>query len=223
MEEKELKRQDLEQEIEEKQEEAPEAEQAQEQEAVAQEEQTSVEEELQKLREEVAHWQAKADEYLDKYRRSLAEFSNYRKRQEQVREQEKLRLRMDVLKQLLPIVDDFERALESVPEEFQGESWVEGVLLIERKLKGLLEQFEVVPIEAVGKPFDPTYHSALLQEESDEFPEGTVMEELRKGYLIADQVLRPTLVKVSRGPGAKGKKEEPSEEEGDERGNGRKS
>lgn len=150
---------------------------------------------------ELEEWRGKADEWLDKYTRALAEFANYRKRVERERVQQNLRMRMDVLRQLLPVVDDFELALESVPREVSGASWVEGILLIERKLKAFLEESQVVPIEAVGQPFDPTLHSALMKEDSEEYPEGTVVAELRKGYLLADQVLRPTLVKVSNGPG----------------------
>lgn len=79
---------------------------------------------------------------------------------------------------------------------------MEGVRLIDRKLRSVLEEFDVTPIEAMGKPFDPYYHSALLQDESDEYPEGVVMEELQRGYMLGDEVLRPTVVKVSKGPGS---------------------
>lgn len=167
----------------------------------ATEEVPSVAEEL--IRE-TDQWRQKAEEYLDKYRRSVAEFSNYRKRQERERAEQALRTRAEVLRKLLPVVDDFERAVDSIPEQFTDAGWVEGVLLIERKLSSILKGFEVVPIEALGKPFDPNFCSALMQCESDEHPPGTVMEELQKGYLIADRVLRPTIVKVSTGPRAQG-------------------
>jgi len=151
--------------------------------------------------DEVAEWQAKADEYLDKYRRSVAEFANYRKRQDRERENEMRRISMQVLRRLLPPLDDLDRALESVPAEHRHSPWVEGVRLIDRKLRAILDEFHVRPIEAKGKPFDPRYHSALLQEESDTHPEGIVIEELQRGYMLGDEVLRPTVVKVSKGPG----------------------
>jgi len=148
-------------------------------------------------------WQAKAEEWLDKYRRSAAEFSNYRKRMDRERARQRQQLQMDLLRKLLPIVDDFQRALENVPDDRQDLEWVEGVMLIERKLQNLLKEMGVETIAAEGEPFDPNYHHALLREESDEYPEGIVLEELQKGYLLEDRVLRPTMVKVSSGPGSK--------------------
>lgn len=153
-----------------------------------------------KLRQELEEWQTKADELLDKYRRGAAEFANYRKRQEREREQQRLRLSMDVLRRLLPIVDDLDRALRNVPDALLEMSWVDGITLISHKAHTLLGDFDVAPIEALGEPFNPNYHSALMQEENDEYAEGTVLEEIEKGYMIADQVLRPTLVKISRKP-----------------------
>jgi len=161
--------------------------------------------------EEAEQWRTKADEYLDKYRRSVADFANYRKRQDRERENELRRISMQVLRRLLPPLDDLDRAIESVPPEHRDSPWVEGVRLIDRKLNGILDEFDVKPIEALGKPFDPRYHSALLQGESDVYAEGIVMEELQRGYLLGDDVLRPAVVKVSSGPG-------PSRGDSDENG-----
>jgi len=161
----------------------------------AEEERSSREELLQQLEE----WREKADEYLDKYRRSVAELSNYRKRQERERAEQALRTKAAILRQFLAPVDDFERAIDSIPREFANDGWVDGILLIERKLKSVLDAFQVVPMETLGKPFDPNFHSALMQCASQEYPEGTVMEEMVKGYLIDGRVLRPAMVKVSMG------------------------
>jgi len=161
--------------------------------------------------DEATQWRAKADEYLDKYRRSVADFANYRKRQDRERENELRRLSIQVLRRLLSPLDDLDRALEAVPAEHRDSPWVEGVRLIDHKLRGILDEFHVTPIEAVGKPFDPHYHSALLQEESDTYPEGVVMEELQRGYTLGDDVMRPSVVKVSKGPG-------PSRDDSDENG-----
>ena len=152
--------------------------------------------------DEATEWRAKADEYLEKYRRSVAEFANYRRRQDRERENEFRRISMQVLRRLLAPLDDLDRALEAVPDEHRESSWVEGVRLIDRKLRAILDEFDVKPIEAEGKPFDPRYHSALSVEESDAYPEGTVIEELQRGYVLGDDVLRPTMVKVSKRPSA---------------------
>ena len=146
--------------------------------------------------------QSKADEYLDKYRRSAAEFSNYRKRQERERTQQMLRSKISILGQLLPVVDDLERALDHVPEDQAEVGWVQGMVLIEQKMKKLLEGFGVVPIETVGERFDPEFHSGLMKEESDAYPVNTVMEELQRGYLIDGKVLRAAMVKLSLGSGS---------------------
>ena len=151
------------------------------------------------LSQETEEWHAKADEYLDKYRRSAAEFSNYRRRQERDAEQRTQLYKMDIIRQLLPILDDLQRAVVSMPDAIGGGSWGEGVTLIERKFLNVLSGFSVVPIEAQGERFDPRFHSALLQAESEEYEQGVVMEELQMGYMMGDQVIRPTLVKVSLG------------------------
>jgi molecular chaperone GrpE len=152
------------------------------------------------LRREVAEWKAKSDEWLDQYRRSVAEFANYRKRQERDKQQQTVRLSMDVMQKLLPVVDDLQRAIKNVPGELAQVSWVQGIDLIERKLEAILSEFQVVPIQALGAMFDPNFHASLMQADSDAYPAGTVMEELQTGYMLGDQVLRPTLVKVSNGP-----------------------
>ncbi len=157
--------------------------------------------ELAALRSEVQELKSKADEWLDQYRRSAAEFANYRKRQERDREQQRSALKVDVVKRLFPIIDDLELAMGHAPAELGATGWVEGLLLIARKMKALLSEYGIEPIEALGKPFDPNYHEAVLQEPSDDVPAGMVMEELRPGYRIGDQVVRATQVKVSGGPG----------------------
>lgn len=157
-------------------------------------------ENLEALRQELEACRAQADDYLDKYRRSVAEFANYRKRQDRDRELQTLRYQIDVLRRFLPLFDDFRRAAEAMPPELAGNAWVEGVLLIERKLNAVLGDLGVQPIDATGQPFDPHFHSALMQEASDEYPEGTVMEEFERGYLLEDEVVRPSVVKVSSGP-----------------------
>ncbi len=141
-----------------------------------------------------------AEQLKDKYLRSLAELENYRKRVAREREQQYVRTRMELIRQVLPIADDFGLALDHVPAEYLGLPWLEGITLIHRKLETYLSGAGVTSIEAKGQPFDPHYHEALLRETSEEIPEGVVTEEVRKGYMMGDEVLRPTLVKVSMGP-----------------------
>jgi molecular chaperone GrpE len=156
------------------------------------------------LGQELEMRRREAGELMDKYRRSVAEFANYRKRQEREREQQRVRITMDVLRQLLPLMDDFDRALASVPEGMgldspNGSRWLEGLALIRRKFDGILDNFDVSRIEAVGKPFDPFFHEALMTVPSDNMPAGIVVDEVQKGYIMGDEVLRPTLVVVSSG------------------------
>jgi len=150
--------------------------------------------------QQIEELRAQVNEYQDKHLRSVAEFSNYRKRQERLREQQTWRVKSRVIKRLLDPLDDFQRALRVLPDEYANSDWIKGILLIEQKLWSLLSEWQVEPIEAVGKPFDPNSHDALIREPSDEHPEGTVSEELKTGYMMENQVLRPAVVKVSSGP-----------------------
>jgi molecular chaperone GrpE len=156
--------------------------------------------ELGALRQELAEAKAKEAEYLDGWQRARAELSNARKRFQREQEQAYANARVDVLTRLLPIRDDFERACETLPEDLSNGSWVEGVLLIQRKLQTLLDQDGVMPIEAVGKEFDPMMHQAVTHEPSDTVPDGHVIAEMQKGYRMGDRVLRPSMVRVSSGP-----------------------
>jgi molecular chaperone GrpE len=96
-------------------------------------------------------------------------------------------------------VDDFDRALASVPAEAQG-AWIEGVKLTERKLRSVLESEGVTPIEATGQPFDPNVHEAVAHEQTTEHPDNTVIGEVQRGYRLHDRVLRPSLVRVANNP-----------------------
>jgi molecular chaperone GrpE len=153
----------------------------------------------QKLEEE----KTKAAEYLDQWRRTAADFANFRKRTEKEQAEFGKYANSVLIARLLPILDDFERAVKTVPDNLMMLSWVEGIFLIERKLRAILEAEGLKPIEAVDKPFDPTYHEAILREESTQHEDGQVMAELQKGYMLHDRVLRPTMVKVAKQPSAK--------------------
>lgn len=149
------------------------------------------------LEEQLAAAQAEAARNLDGWMRAQAEFANARKRLEKQRAEAYVNSTANLAARLLPVLDDFERALENVPPEIAGSSWLEGIGLVQRKLAAILESFNVTPIDAVGQPFDPNYHEALSQEASDELESGHVTRELQKGYKIGDRVLRPSLVYVA--------------------------
>jgi molecular chaperone GrpE len=152
------------------------------------------------LRQELEEAAAKAAEYLDGWQRARAELANARKRFERERQQAYSNARGDVLVQILPLLDDFERAVETLPPNLSKLTWIEGVLLIQRKLQLLLEQAGVTNIEAAGQEFDPFRHEAVTHEPSETIPEGHVIAELQKGYQLGDRVLRPSVVRVSSGP-----------------------
>lgn len=138
-----------------------------------------------------------AEDYKDRWLRSQAEFANARKRMERQRTELYATATADVIKNLLPILDDYGRALENVPEAISEDSWLEGIQLVQRKLNGILETYNVTLIAAVGEPFDPNVHEAISQEPSDEHESGVVCRELQTGYKIGDRVIRPSLVIVA--------------------------
>ena len=139
--------------------------------------------------------EAKTNE--DGWQRARAEFANYKKRNERERRELFQRAALDTLRSLLPIIDDFDRAFESVPEGIGDDPWIGGVAMIQRKFNTLLEQYEVEAIDPTGGPFDPNLHQAIGAEDSDEVESGHVIETLQKGYRAGEQVLRLALVKVA--------------------------
>ena len=143
--------------------------------------------------------EAESAENRNKYLRSVADLSNYRKRIERDREQQAWREKARIVSRFLEIADDFKRATDAIPETVKGDGWVEGVMLVERKLHTTLQEFNVEPFIAVGELFDPNLHSALMEGESDTYPQGVVMAELQKGYMMDGQVLRHAMVQVSSG------------------------
>jgi molecular chaperone GrpE len=149
------------------------------------------------LEEQLAAAQAEAARNLDGWQRTQAEFANARKRFEKQRTEANNNATADVIAKVLPVIDDFDRALGNVPEAITKDGWFEGIQLVHRKLNTILEHFNVVPIEAVGQTFDPALHEALMQEPSDEYESGTVTRELQKGYKVGERVIRPSLVYVA--------------------------
>ena len=139
---------------------------------------------------------AKVAEYEDRAKRQLAEFENFRNRTEKEKAQSFDMGARNVLEKLLPVVDNFERGLAAVPEDQKEDAFVTGMDKIYRQLMSELEKMDVKPIEAVGKEFDPAFHNAVMQTESDEYESGFVAQELLKGYTYHGTVLRHSMVAV---------------------------
>jgi len=145
----------------------------------------------------IAELEKLVDEHQQRTLRTQADFDNFRKRTQKEKEELASYASMKLITQLLPIIDNFERAIAASKESGDFESFSKGVDMIFRQFGQQLEQEGLQPIEAVGQPFNPEYHQAVMQVESDEHEEGIVVEELQKGYMLKDKVLRPSMVKVS--------------------------
>ena len=140
-----------------------------------------------------------SDENLRAWQRTAADLSNYRRRVEDERETVARFANALLISKLLSVLDDFDRALENVPPD-TDDAWVDGVRLVERKLRNVLESEGVTPIEAAGMPFDPNLHEAVVHEDTADHPDNQVIGELQRGYRLHDRVLRPALVRVANNP-----------------------
>ncbi|MBP1992876.1 molecular chaperone GrpE [Paenibacillus eucommiae] len=138
-----------------------------------------------------------AEENNQRYLRTQADFDNFRRRARQEKEEFAKYASLKLIEQLLPVVDNFDRALSSSKDTKDYEAVVKGLDIIFRQLEQMLVQEGVTPIDAVGQPFNPEYHQAIMQVESEEYEEGIVVEEVQKGYMLKDKVVRAAMVKVS--------------------------
>jgi molecular chaperone GrpE len=148
--------------------------------------------------EELDDLKRKTDEFSDGWQRERAEFANYRKRVERDREMERQNSKIEIIKKYLAIHDDFERAVKSIAPENAQAAWLEGVKLIDQKLKNLLEGEGIKPIPVENTAFDPALHEAISHEENPDFESGQIIEVVQKGYTIGDRVIRPALVRVAK-------------------------
>ena len=145
----------------------------------------------------LAALQRERDALQDRLLRTAAEFDNYRKRVDRERRERTESAEADILGDLLPIVDDLERALQVQPSA-ETDVYRRGVELILKQMTELLKRRGVKPLETVGRDFDPRYHQAVMHDASAEHREGEVMEELRRGYMLGDRLLRAAMVKVAK-------------------------
>ena len=148
---------------------------------------------------EPSELQRQRDEYYDLLLRKSAEFDNYRKRIERERQSFAEATAAEVMEELLPLVDDLERALAAEAGSEGAEAYRKGVELIHRQLLDLLRRRGVRPIDAVGAGFDPHIHQAISHEPADGRRDGEVIEDFRRGYLLGDRLLRPSMVRVAKG------------------------
>ena len=147
----------------------------------------------------VATLERQRDEFKDLLLRKSAEFENYRKRTDRERASFIENAAAGILEELLPLVDDLERALKADAGSEGSDAYRRGVELIHRQLTDLIRKRGVKPIEAVGVDFDPNYHQAVAHEPVEGRREGEIVEEFRRGYMLGDRLLRPSMVKVAKG------------------------
>jgi molecular chaperone GrpE len=154
---------------------------------------------IEELTKKLEDAEKRADDYYDRLLRASAEFENYKKRiSREMRDTIKY-ANEQIIKEMLVIVDNLERAIDAVPAaEKEGNPLLQGVHLTLNELLKQLEGHAVIPIQSLGEVFDPTFHQAMLQEEVDDKPPNTVIREMQKGYMIHDRLLRPALVGVSK-------------------------
>jgi molecular chaperone GrpE len=157
---------------------------------------------LDELRAEVEAVRVRADEYVGALQRERAEFLNFKRRTAEERQRALGLAAEDLIRKVLALADDFYRAIEARPDSVAGDPWFEGVSVIDRKLRQLLESEGVTAIDATpGTRFDPREHEAIANVPGTLRPEGEIVEQIRRGYRLRDRVLRPALVAVAAAPG----------------------
>jgi len=156
-------------------------------------------EKLKNLEDALNVEQAKSKDYLDRLKYLQADFENYRKRAEKELKEITQRSSEKLIMSLLNVIDDFERALDIGKKSENASALLEGVEMTYKKLCMVLEQEGLTRIEAVGKPFDPNIHEVLVKVPTEDYEDGIVIEEVRKGFMYKGKVLRPSIVKVASG------------------------
>jgi molecular chaperone GrpE len=156
---------------------------------------------IEALQSELSTAKSQSDEYLQALQRERAEFLNYKRRTAEERERDLGLAGEDLIRKVLAVADDFDRAIEARPESIATNPWFDGVAAIDRKLRTLLDSEGVSPIDAEpGTPFDPREHDAIANVPGTGRPEGEIVEQVRRGYRLRDRVIRPALVAVAAAP-----------------------
>lgn len=155
------------------------------------------EDKIESLQTKIESLQQEKEEMQQRTLRIQAEFDNFKKRSQKEKEADRKYKAQAIVTELLPAIDNFERALEIETTEATA-SLVEGITMVYRQLQDALKSQGVEPIESIGKPFDPNLHHAVMQIEDEEIESNTVVEEMQKGYMLKDRVIRPAMVKVNK-------------------------
>ena len=153
-----------------------------------------LEERLDQIKKELTTVTEEKDKYLNKLKRMKADFVNYRNRSKKEKGRIESRTKMDFINSVLPVIDNFERALKSVDEDSE---FLSGVQMIYKQLLDVLKKEGLEIIDTEGQEFDPQYHEAIMQLETDEYESGYIVEEVQRGYILEDKVVRPAMVKVA--------------------------
>ncbi len=151
--------------------------------------------EVESLKKRLAEAESKVSEYKDSWLRSQAEFQNYRKRLDRDNEMRKVEMKGDIVKKMLPVLDDLERALQNRSAE---DAWADGIELIVQKFENILDSEGIQKIDALGTEFDPNFHEAISHEPADGAKSGSVIGVVRNGYMLGERVIRPALVRVAQ-------------------------
>ncbi len=157
-------------------------------------------EDIQHIMQKCEAAEKRAEEEHDNFIRTLADFNNYRRRAREEMESARRFAIEDIVIRLLPVLDNFERAIKTAEEMEDYDALHGGVILILRQLRDVLEREGVKPIDAEGQEFDPNFHEAVMREDTEDYPDNTVIEEFQKGYTLGDKVIRPSMVKVVKHP-----------------------
>jgi molecular chaperone GrpE len=155
-------------------------------------------EDLHAIQKELQESRAKASEYLEGWQRTLADFSNYKKRVDRDQAQVYQNAAGAIIKRFIEVLDDMDRALKNRPQDGEGAVWANGIELIYRKLISILENEGVKAMDLQGQVFDPNLHEAITLEDSADHESGQIIEVLQQGYMLGDRVLRPALVRVAK-------------------------
>lgn len=152
---------------------------------------------IQTLEERIADLEKQSKEHLEGWQRSRAEFTNFKRRKDRELSEAGEKASLDTLAKMLPIFDDFQRALANIPEDLQGHPWMNGTSLIMKNIEKLLDEHNVEVLDPVGEAFDPRKHEAIGMDDSSDYESGTVTATLQKGYISGERVLRPAYVRVA--------------------------
>jgi len=174
------------------------------------------EDEIEKLRNELTQALNDIKVHQEQYLRTLAEMENLRKRTQRDKEDLAKFANENILREILPVIDNLERAVDHAEQAETNDGLFEGVQMTLTQFSQLLTKFGVEPVDAIGQPFDPAYHQAMGQLESDEHPVNTVVQQMQKGYQLNSRLLRPAFVMLAKAPANKETEADSSAEETDE-------